>query len=158
MENTTHTLLEGINSPADIKIMQFRGIRQYDSVIDLQKDSENTRSILNAYSTEYWTVSENKLLWGADNPDALEEGTIYLDLGIVAGKYVSGIQTIEIKANVGDTITLPTNISCMGYSFKGWQYLGEMLPGNQIVNYNGSAMTVVAIWEKDSGVIQTPII
>jgi len=141
-----------------VKIMQFRGIRQYDSVIDLQKDSENTRSILNSYSTEYWTVSENKLLWGADNPDALEEGTIYLDLGIVAGKYVSGIQTIEIKANVGDTITLPTNISCMGYSFKGWQYLGEMLPDNQIVNYNGSAMTVVAIWEKDSGVIQTPII
>ena len=145
-------------SSLTVKTMQFRGVRQYDTVLDFQKDAENTNSILSLFSTEYWTVSENRLLWGKDNPGAVEQGTIRLDLGVVAGKYVSGIQSLEIKANVGDTVELPTNISCMGYTFKGWQYLGEMLPNGQIVNYDGRAMTVVAIWEKDSGVIQTPII
>ncbi|MBE7100173.1 MAG: Ig-like domain-containing protein [Clostridiales bacterium] len=141
-----------------VKTVQLKGVRQYNSIKDLQMDIENTSGILSLFSTEYWTISENRLLWGKNNPGAVEQGTIYLDLGIVSGKYVAGIESLELKVDVGETVALPTNISCMGYIFKGWQYMGEMLDGGQIIAYDGRAMTVVAVWEKDPSAIQTPII
>lgn len=138
--------------------MELSGVRAYDTLVDMQKDYINTATILSAFSKQYWTISENKLLWGVNSSEAVEGGTIRLDLGLVKGKQIQGLQTVELKANAGNTVQLPTNLVCMGYIFKGWSYMGEMIENGQIVNYNGVGMTVVAVWEKDPNYIQTPII
>lgn len=142
----------------NVTSMSMKGVRQYDTVTDFQKDYMYTQPILSSFTTNYWTVSENKLLWGKDNTDAVEYGTIRLDLGIVAGRQVNGITVSQIKATAGDTVELPKNLTCMGYVFKGWSYVGTLLEGGKIVGYDGKPMTVVAVWEKADNVIQTPII
>ena len=137
------------------RLITMQGVMSYQSMSELMSDSKNA-SIISSFSSEYWMIKNGVLTWGESTINE-KSGVIVLDVGEATGKTVYGLSTREINAKAGDTITLPTNLTCPGLKFVCWK---DAVSGNIVLNtfnYDGSAMHLVAIWEEDDSFIQTPV-
>ena len=77
-------------------------------------------------------------------PRPNEEGTLTFDL---AGGTIDGKETLTIKANVGDVITIPEAPVRDGYTFKYWKG-SEYYPGDKYKVEGDHTFT--AVWEKST--------
>ena len=140
---------------ANNRLITMQGVMSYKSMTELVSDESNA-GILSSFSSEYWMVKNGVLIWG-ENTLNKDNGTIVLDVGEATGKTVYGLTSREIKAEVGELITLPINITCPGLKFVCWKDANSGETVLNSFNYDGSAMHLIAIWEEDDSFIQTPV-
>ena len=134
-------------------IKAVEGVRSYNTLADMNADS-NIREYFNTFSSEFWTVIDGELSWGK-HPANLEDGDVFLDVGILAGKPVQGIDgSNPIKNfNAGDTVEVGS-LSCFGYIFEGWKDAStgeslELVDGKYTFTYSGKATILIAQWKVD---------
>ncbi len=147
---------------ANGKVKTLKGVNRYATVEELFADTTGLE-ILKSYPTEYFHIKDGVFSWGT-NPIQVDNGEIGLDVGEVIGNVVQGMDSLLVKANAGETVTLNA-LTCKGYKFVGWknQETGEMLAKDEGANtysfiHDGESKVFVAIWEVDDKVITTPII
>ena len=133
----------------------MKGIWAYDTISDMLADPAS-KDYVNTFSSEFWTVVEGKLNWGK-HPANLKDGDVFLDVGELAGKQVSGISSNPLNGfEAGQTVEVGA-LSCFGYIFDGWKNntTGEMLKfedGKYTFTYSGKATILVAQWKVDPNV------
>ncbi len=133
-----------------------KGVRSYDTSADMKADP-TIRDYLDNFSSEFWTVIDGQLNWGK-HPANLEDGDVFLDVGILKGKDVQGIDELNPMEGYekGETVEVGT-LSCFGYIFTGWKNAatGELLTldgGKYTFTYSGKATILIAQWTIDPDV------
>ena len=131
------------------------GVKGYDTLADMKKDSTSRDYIAN-FPGEYWTVVDGELTWGG-HPAGLKDGDVFLDVGELKNKQVEGISLNPLTGYTeGQTVEVGA-LSCFGYIFDGWvnNTTGEKLEfknGKYKFTYDGRATILVAQWRVDPNV------